>query len=181
MTKATTSKNTVSIGGLGSANNIFIDNSNDGEAATNTVSLGGTANLVTLNGDATNKVTFITSGGNEAVIGFSDDDLFGNKSTVTFAGTGNLLLGGDENFTVSGSTGTSSVEVGDGNNSITTGGGGNFVSVWGGNNNINAGGGILRQDPWHRRLERCGEGAIDPDDAPVPLSPTDNVTIAGAG
>ena len=78
-----------------------------------------------LNGDATNKVTF-TAGGNEAVIGSTDDDLFGNKSTVTFSGTGNLLVGGDENFTVSGSTGSSTVEVGDGTNIITMGGANNI-------------------------------------------------------
>jgi hypothetical protein len=165
-------------------NVVFIDNSNEGGAgtATNTVSVGGSGNLVELNGDATNKVTF-TSGGNEAVIGFSDDDFigFGNKSTVTFAGTGNVLIGGDENFTVSGSAGSSTVAIGDGNNVVTMGGTNNTVSVWGGNNNINAGGSGATVTILGLDGDDAPAFVADPDDAPVPSSPTDNVTIAGTG
>ena len=181
----TNSKITVAIGtdstATSPAGGNFVSIGNSG--GTNTVGIGGTSNLVELNGDATNKVTF-TSGSNEAEIGFEDDDLFGNKSTVTFSGTANELLGGDENFTVKGSTGSTTVEVGDGTNTIKTGGASNFVSVWGGNNNIDAGGGGSTVEILGLDGEFSPAFPIDPDgpdDPGVPVSPTDNVTIAGAG
>ena len=162
-------------------NSVFIDN----VGGTSTVAVGGPGNKVTLNGEATNTVAF-TAGGNTVSIGSpaippGDDNLFGNKSTVTFAGTGNTLFGGDENFKVSGSTGSTAVHLGDGTNVITLGGTNNTVSVWGGNNNINAGGSgakvtILGIDGLNGPVPMP-----DPDDAPVPLDPTDNVTIAGVG
>ena len=188
VTDANTSKITADIGVLGNAggNTVFIDNVGAHGTATNTVAIGGSGNKVTLNGEATNTVTFTSAGGNEAIIGSpaippGDDNLFGNNSTVTFAGTGNTLFGGDENFKVSGSTGSSAVHVGDGTNVIALGGTGNTVSVWGGNNNINGGGSgakvtILGIDGLNGPVP-----TPDPDDAPVPLSPTDNVTIAGTG
>ena len=147
VTDASTSEITASIGVLGNAgaNTVFISNVGANGTATNTVAIGGSGNKVTLNGEATNTVTFTTAGGNEAIIGSpaippGDDNLFGKYSTVTFVGAGNTLWGGDENFSVSGSTGSSAVHVGDGTNVIALGGTGNTVSVWGGNNNINAGG-----------------------------------------
>lgn len=171
--------NNISLGGpTNTVNTVFAIGS------TNTVFAGGPGSSVTLDGMATNSVTF-GAGAGTATIGFKDDDHFGFTSTVNFAGAGNLLVGGDENFTVSGSTGSSTVHVGDGENSITMGGAGNTVSVWGGDNTINAGGGgshvtILGLD---------GTGAATPtdsdappnDDGPVPLSPTDWVTLSGAG
>jgi hypothetical protein len=189
VTDARKSTITVAIGVDGTAtapagdNNIFIDNSAAGGTATNTVSVGGSVNTVTLNGDATNKVTF-TDGGNTANIGSppvpGDDDQFGFKSTVTFAGTGNFLFGGDENFTVSGSTGGSQVHLGDGTNVVTMGGTGNIVSVWGGNNTIDAGGSGASVTIFGLDGLNSPAFAPDSDDAPVPASPTDNVTIAGA-
>ncbi len=129
---------------------------------------------MSLNGDATNNLTF-TSGAATAAIGFAMTTIcFGNSSTVTFTGTGNKLTGGDENFKVSGSTGTSTVSVGDGENTILMAGTGN------------SGDGLGRrqpdqrrrqqrhcQDPWPGRRERRSGNALDPDDAPVPLSPMD--------
>jgi hypothetical protein len=164
-------------------NTVFIDNTH----GTNTVDVGGPDNKVTLNGDATNTVT--AGPGATVRIGSFDDNLFGFKSTVNFTGAGNTLegnsaipVGGDEDFTVNGAgaTGTT-VHIGDGNNVITLGGTGNTVSVWGGNNNINAGGSgasvtILGIDGLNGPVPQP-----DADDAPVPLDPTDNVTIAGAG
>ena len=63
------------------------------------------------------------------------------------------------------------------------GGAGNTVSVWGGDNMIDAGGGgshvtILGLDGTGIPTPTDPDG---PDDAPVPLSPTDYVTISGAG
>ena len=94
VTKADTSKITVAIGVDGTANapagGNMVNISNI--SGTNSVAIGGTKNSVTLNGQATNTVMF-TAGGNTANIGSptvpGDDDLFGNKATVTFAGTGN--------------------------------------------------------------------------------------------
>jgi hypothetical protein len=186
LTDVTNSTVNVNIGVDGSAtapvghNTVNIANS--GPTAFNTVNLGGPINSVTLNGDATNTVNTLTGGGSTVTIGSKDDDLFGWSSTVTFSGTGNTLNGGDENFTVSGSIGSSTVHVGDGENSITMGGAGNTVSVWGGDNMINAGGGfshvtILGLDGTGAAIPTDPDG---PDDAPVPLSPTDWVTISGA-
>jgi hypothetical protein len=160
-------------------NTVTIDNT-DGA---NTVRLGGPGNGVTLNGDATNIVSSTGGGatvhiGNPPVPG--DDNVFGWSSSVTFSGFGNTLFGGDENFMVMGSAGSSAVHVGDGNNLIMMGGGANTVSVWGGSNIIGAGGGgstvtILGVDGLDTATPMP-----DAEDAPVPLSPTDYVTISGA-
>ena len=83
VTNASTSTITVSATGPAGGNSVTIDNA----GGTNTVSLGGLVNAVTLNGDATNTATF-TAGSATVTIGSSDDNLFGNASTVTFAGTG---------------------------------------------------------------------------------------------
>lgn len=174
--------NTVDVNNAGGTNTVNLGGPNnvvDLVGATNTVTTGGgLLGGVTLNGDATNNLTF-TSGAATATIGFADDDLFGNSSTVTFTGTGNTLTGGDENFTVSGSTGSSTVSVGDGENTILMGGTGNTVTVWGGDNLISAGGSnavvkILGLDG-----ANAAAPTADPDDAPVPVSPTDYVDIAG--
>ena len=191
VTDASTSKITVAIGvdstATAPAGGNTVNISNIG--GTNSVDIGGAKNAVTLNGEATNTVMF-TTGGNTVNIGSppvpGDDDLFGNTATVTFAGTGNTLFGGDENFTVSGSTGNSAVHLGDGTNVITMGGTNNTVSVWGGNNNINAGGGgskvtILGLDGHNTATPTDPDGGATGDDAPAPKSPTDNVTIAGTG
>jgi hypothetical protein len=175
--------NGVTIINMGGTNSVSLggpDNTVYSVGSANTVSIGGPGGNVTLNGCATNDVTF-ASGAATLTIGHTDDNWFGFTSTVTFAGMGNLLNGGDENFTVSGSTGSSTVHVGDGENSITLGGAGNTVSVWGGDNFINAGGGgshvtILGVDGTDTATPMP-----DADDAPVPLSPTDWVTISGAG
>ena len=180
LTDASKSTVSVTIGVDHSAHNPAGDNSvtiaNAGGA--NTVNLGGPGNTVGLNGNATNSVTS-TGGSAMVTIGFSDDDLFGNSSTVKFSGTGNTLNGGDENFTVSGSTGGSTVSVGDGNNTITMGGTGNTVTVWGGDNTINAGGGDATVNILGLDGDDSAKATPDADDKPVPLSPTDNVTISG--
>ena len=126
--------NTVSLGGPDNMVNLI--------GSTNTVSIGGPGSTVDLDGMATNSVTF-ASGAATVGIGFADDNHFGYTSAVTFAGTGNLLTGGDEDYTIGGSTGSSTVRVGDGENSITMGGAGNNVSVWGGDNWIVAGTGSV--------------------------------------
>jgi hypothetical protein len=179
--------NTVDIDTLpGGTNNVSLggaDNTVDLIGSTNTVSIGGAGSTVTLDGMATNSVT-LGGGGATVTIGFADDNHFGFTSTVTFAGTGNLLNGGDEDYTVSGSTGSSTVHVGDGENSITLGGSSNTVSVWGGDNTIVAGTGPVG----NQHVTILGVDGLntptpepDADDAPVPLSPTDYVTISGVG
>lgn len=149
----------------------------------NTVDVGGAHNTVTLNGDASNTV-ILTGGGATVAIGSpNDDDLFGNTSMVTFAGAGNSLTGGDENFKVSGSTGNSIVTVGDGENTIAMAGIKNQVTVWGGDNTINAGGSgaIVKILGLDGANSATAPTAPDPEDPGVPTNPTDIVTIAGAG
>jgi hypothetical protein len=181
LTQSSGSTINVTANGIGGSNTVTIGNS----GGVNTVSLGGLFDHVTLNGDATNTVSFGAGSatvriGNPPVPG--DDDLFTWPSTVNFSGTGNTLFGGDENFMVSGSTGFSTVHVGDGENNISMGGSHNIVSVWGGDNQIDAGGGastvtILGLDGTGAATPTDPDG---PDDGLVPLSPTDNVTIAGS-
>ncbi|MBS0559238.1 MAG: hypothetical protein JSR21_04210 [Proteobacteria bacterium] len=169
---------TVSMTVYGSAGGNMVDLTNNG--GTTTLNLGGAGNSVTLNGNASNSVTS-TGGGAAVNIGYADDDLFGYSASVGLGGTGNTVTGGDENFTVSGGQGT--VTVGDGTNNIAMTGTGNSVTVGGGNNTINAGGdgatvNILGVDS--ENSPSFNGGSDGPDDGPVPPSPTDNVTIAGA-
>jgi hypothetical protein len=180
LTQSSDSTINVTANGIGGSNTVTIGNS----GGTNRVSLGGTLDSVTLNGDAMNTVAF-GAGSATVHIGFTDDELFGWSSTVTFEGTGNLLNGGDENFAVTGSIGSTTVHVGDGENSITLSGSGNTVSVWGGDNTIVAGTGPVGD----QHVTILGVGGKNtptpepdlPSDAPVPLSPTDYVTISGVG
>jgi hypothetical protein len=164
--------NTVDLGGLD--NTVILDGS------TNNVATGGSGSTVTLNGWASNNVTF-TSGGGTVTVGETDDNHFGYSTMVAFSGTGNLLTGGDENYTVSGSTGSTTVHVGDGNNLIWLGGADNTVSVWGGDNTIVAGGGSSSVKILGVDGTDTATPMPDADDAPVPLSPTDNVIISGSG
>jgi hypothetical protein len=173
-------------------NTVEVNNS----GGTTTASVTGPNNDVTLNGDATNTVKF-SNAGNTLTIGGQfggntyDDDLFGFVSKVTLVGGYNTVNGGDENFTINGAWatgGNNTVSLGDGNNNITLGGAGNSVSVWGGNNNIDAGGDgayvqILGVDGENlKAFSDTGEYPnFGPDDAAVPASPTDTVTIRGAG
>jgi hypothetical protein len=110
----------------------------------NKVTLGGGGNNVTLNGNTTNTVSTGTSTAlspNTVNIGFSDDDNFGFKSTVTLAGSFNTVNGGDENFTISGGVNSNVINLqGDGNNTVTLTGTNNNITVWGGNNTLATGG-----------------------------------------
>ena len=76
--------------------------------------------------------------------------------------------------------------MGDGENTITMGGANNTVSVWGGSNWIAAGGGgskvtILGLDGTGAATPTDPDPGLFGDDGRVPLSPTDNVMISGAG
>jgi hypothetical protein len=170
--------------------------------AKNTVAVTGLNNSVTLNGDATNIVSF-SAGGANVTIGYYDDDAwgFGYTSKVTITGGDNIINGGDENFTINGSRatgGNNTIALGDGNNTITLGSNwgengapaatNNSITVWGGVNNIVAGSGgdlvqILGVDGGNdAAYSDNGDYNLGvPDDSPVPASPTDTVTIAGAG
>ena len=98
-------------------------------------------------------------------IGFTDDDLFG-CSSLHIRGNRQPPAGGDE-YTISGSTGSSTVRVGDGENSITMGGAGNIVSVWGGDNWIVAGTGSVG----NQHVTILG---VDGTDTATPIDPNDS-------
>ena len=149
---------------------------------TTTLNLGGVGNTVQLNGSATNSVTLGDAGGS-VLIGSYDDNLFGFTSSVSLAGDGNTVTGGDEDFTVSGGVNANMITLGDGTNSVMVSGTGNTITVGGGNNTVDAGGSgavvaITGVDGANAPTFALGADAAD---APVPPSPTDWVTIAGTG
>ncbi len=87
------------------------------------------ANLVTLNGDATNSV--ILSAGDAIVrIGAALDGMSSFASNVVFTGVDNTLAGGDEAFTVSNATATlNTITLGNGRDNISVAGTGNAVTL----------------------------------------------------
>jgi hypothetical protein len=168
------------LGSLGGANLLSLDNI----GGTTTASLAGPMNAVSLNSDATNTISTGESlagvGDADITIGMPFDDNFGWTTSVTAAGSGNIISVGDADATVSGGTNGNSIALGDGENSVTVSGTGNTISTGGGDNTINAGGSgatvtILGVDG-----ESLPAFVADYDD-PVPSDPNDVVTIAGTG
>ena len=164
----------------------------DNSGGQTTVSMTGDFNSVTLNGDATNSVSF-SGDDNTVLVGSQDDDNFGYSTTINLSGDENVVgspggegtaAAGDENFTITGGTDGNNIYLGDGNNSVSLSGVGNFISVGGGDNSINAGGsGAIVQI---LGSELSNATAFPPGDDPADLayvtsSPTDSVTISGAG
>jgi hypothetical protein len=96
----------------------------------------GQDDVVSLNGDASNSVTLGSGSGADIAIGAAGDGFFGYTATVALAGTYDLLLGGDENFTVTGADGLAHVQLGNGDNSVTLGGTQNALAVGGGDNTV---------------------------------------------
>ena len=77
----------------------------------------------------------------EVFAGSIDDGAFGLATTVKLNDTGNILHGGDANFTVTGWSGGTMLELGNGTNHVSLGGSGNQVTVGLGSNDIVAGAG----------------------------------------
>ena len=144
------------------------------------LSLGGANDSVILNGDASNSVLLGGAAG-FVQIGSADDGLFGYRSSVGLTGAGNVVVGGDENLSVTGGSDGNLVVLGDGNSNIILTGGANIVSVGGGNNTISVSGGL--STIVIQGIDGTSPPAFVPDagDAPfVTASPTDDITIAGA-
>ncbi len=115
-----------------------LDIGNLGNAANN---FGlGLDDVVVLNGDATNSVSFMNGNGADLSIGSAADGDYGYGSTVALSGVYNLVTGGDENFTVTGAAGSNDAALGSGNDTLTLGGGRNTVVLGGGNNSVTFGG-----------------------------------------
>ncbi|MBV9782917.1 MAG: hypothetical protein JO264_03775, partial [Acidisphaera sp.] len=144
------------------------------------VTLTGANNEIRLNGDATNTVV-AGSGSDIVAIGGNDDNLFGYKTKITLAGNSNIVNVDDVNATVSGGDSDNSIELGDGTNNVSVTGTGNYIEVRGGNNTINAGSGSATVQITGIDGTNGVAFVPDPDDAPVPSSPNDTVTIAGSG
>jgi hypothetical protein len=181
--KGTGGGNIVNLDNVGGTNKITLGGSNNtvnlSDAKSNTVTASGANENITVNGNATNNITTGTSTAalpNTVNVGFNDDDYFGYNSTVTLAGSSNAVNGGDENFVISGGVNKNTISLGDGNNNVSLTGTTNSVTVGGGNNSINAGG----SNAVVNILGLDGTGVPDPiQDAPVPITATDFVTIAG--
>lgn len=173
------------VSGLGSGvggNSISLNNF----GGSTTASLAGPSDVVILNSDATNVVSTgadLTGHGNAVIsIGAPFDDNFGFTTSVTAAGSGNLISVGDADATVNGGTSGNTIAVGDGENSVTVSGATNTISVGGGDNTIVAGSGtdavyILGIDG--ANLPAFSDP--DLDDPTLGPNPSDIVTIAGAG
>jgi len=160
--------------GVRGGNTVNLDNSG-GHTGINIL---GPGNSVTLNGDATNRIS--SPGGTASItVGSPDDNLFGYSTTIVLGGTGNIVKGGDENFTVSGGQGT--VVLGDGSNNVSMTGTGNSVTVGGSNNTIEAGGSGATVAIRGVDSLDSPNYMPDADDGPVPPSPSDYVIIAGSG
>jgi hypothetical protein len=130
----------------------------------NNVSLQGFFNKITVNSDATN--TIFSGAGNSSVdAGKSGDGNFGFTTSVIDAGQHNTVIGGDQNFTISGGQGFDLIMIGNGDNTITEAGVQDKMSVGGGNNVI--------KDLGGRATITVGPAnATDPDN-------TDVITLAG--
>ncbi len=174
------------LNGTPGGNSANLDNS----GGQTTVSMTGDFNSVTLNGDATNSVSF-SGDDNTVLVGSQDDDNFNYSTTVNLSGDENVVGGpggegaaaGDENFTITGGTDWNNIYLGDGNNSVSLSGTNNFISVGGGDNSINAGGSYAQVEILGAEL--LNAAAFPPADDPADLynvfsSPTDSVTIAGS-
>lgn len=100
----------------------------------------GQDDVVTLNGDASNSVSFTGGNGASVTIGSAADGLTGYASSVAFTGVYNSLTGGDENFTVSAAGGLSAIALGNGNDSLALAAGGNSLSLGNGNDEVSIAG-----------------------------------------
>jgi len=177
--------NTVNLKNTGGFTYLTLGGSNNSvqvqQGAATMVQIGGSGNQVALNGNAANKVTI---GGDSSVvfIGGADDDLFGYASSVALTGDANVVLGGDENFTIAGGVNSNSILLGDGTNSVTLSGTQNIVVVGGGSNFINAGGSGAQV--FIQGIDGANPATFVPetDDTPaVTAAPSDTVVLAGAG
>lgn len=101
----------------------------------------GLNDVVTLNGDAANNVTFTSGEGADVTIGAAGDGDGYDASSVALFGVYNQLLGGDETFTVTDASGLNQIALGNGDNSILLGGDQNDVVLGNGNNNVDFTGG----------------------------------------
>jgi len=91
---------------------------------------------ITLNGDATNEVSFTSGDGADIAIGVAGDGFTNDTSSVALFGVYDQLTGGDEAFTVTGASGLASIALGNGNSTLTLGGAENTVSLGTGNDNV---------------------------------------------
>ena len=96
----------------------------------------GLNDIVSLNGDATNSVTFTSGMGAQVSIGSAGDGFSNDVASVAFYGNFNTLSGGDENFAVTDQSGLNQVILGNGANQVTLGGDQNVVVLGGGNNSV---------------------------------------------
>jgi len=98
-------------------------------------------NSVTLNGDATNSIGFLGSGAASVSVGQAGDGFFGYSTALALSGVTNHVFGGDEAFSISGTTSLSSISLGNGNNTVALAGNQNRISLGTGNNTLTLPGG----------------------------------------
>jgi hypothetical protein len=94
-------------------------------------------NSVTLNGNASNTVSFQGSGDSLVNIGDTGDGQFGFSSAVALSGLLNTVIGGDENFSITDVTGgENTIDLGNGNDVVGLTGGSNHLSLGTGNSTV---------------------------------------------
>jgi len=134
---------------------------------------------VTLNGDATNSITFTGDGYATVTVGKAGDGLSSYSTALALSGVLNRVVGGDEAFTITGASSSSTLALGNGNDSVSlTGtheriylGTGNDTVTLAGNNStlLLAKGGAGSTDTVVEK--GCGETLIGGDE---------NVSISGS-
>jgi Ca2+-binding RTX toxin-like protein len=94
------------------------------------------ANAVTLNGDAANSIAFTGSGNAVVSVGAAGDGFFAYGTALALSGVLNHVTGGDEAFSITGTSSTSTIALGNGNDSVSLSGTHNRLSLGTGNDTI---------------------------------------------
>ena len=141
-------------GGTGK-NTVTLNNSQ----GTNSVSLQGFYNNITVNSDATN-IIFAGAGHDRVVAGAPGDGNTGYSTDINEGGTNNTVIGGDQDFLIVGGQGYDTITLGNGNNTInesglhdrmTLGTGNNKITDLGGSATINFVGSVV-DDPTETKV-----------------------------
>jgi hypothetical protein len=76
-------------------------------------------NMVTLNGDATNAIEFSGTGDDVVSVGTAGDGFLTYGTSVALTGVLNHVTGGDEAFSITGTSSMSTISLGNGNDSVS--------------------------------------------------------------
>jgi hypothetical protein len=93
-------------------------------------------NFVALNGDASNSIAFTGSGNAVVSVGAAADGFFAYGTAVALSGVLNHVTGGDEAFSITGTSSTSTIVLGNGTDSVSLTGTHDKLSLGTGNDTV---------------------------------------------